>query len=101
MRNEKFRKALAEALGEFDELDAVILDNHDYDGSIIGVTEDGRLVYDLERMYAEFAKDEGCDIDEAVEWVEYNTLRALPYMGEKAPIILSVSKEEIMERYGD
>lgn len=101
MRNEKFRKALAEALGEFDELDAVILDNHDYDDSIVGVTEDGRLVYDLEKMYAEFAKDEGCGIDEAVEWVEYNTLRALPYMGEKAPIILSVSREEIMERYGD
>ena len=25
---------------------------------------------------------------EAVEWIEYNTIRALPYMGEDAPIIM-------------
>ena len=26
--------------------------------------------------------------DEAVEWIEHNTIRALPYMGEGTPIIM-------------
>ena len=26
--------------------------------------------------------------DEAVEWIEYNTIRALSYMGADAPIIM-------------
>jgi hypothetical protein len=26
--------------------------------------------------------------EEAIEWIDYNTIRALPYMGEKAPIIM-------------
>ena len=26
--------------------------------------------------------------EEAIEWIEYNTIRALPYMGEGAPIIV-------------
>jgi hypothetical protein len=25
---------------------------------------------------------------EAIEWIEYNTIRALPYMGPEAPIIV-------------
>lgn len=25
---------------------------------------------------------------DAIEWIDYNTIRALPYMGEKAPIIM-------------
>ena len=29
--------------------------------------------------------------DEAIEWVEYNVERALPYYGDKAPVILSVN----------
>ena len=31
---------------------------------------------------------EGFTIEEAVEWIEYNTIRALPYMEEGAPIIM-------------
>ena len=26
--------------------------------------------------------------EEVAEWIDYNTLRALPYMGEDAPLIL-------------
>ena len=26
--------------------------------------------------------------EEAIEWINYNTIRALPYMGDKAPIIM-------------
>lgn len=32
--------------------------------------------------------EEGFTDNEAVEWIETNTLRALPYMGDKAPIVM-------------
>ena len=102
MRNEKFRKALNAYVQDmqFDE-ETLILENHDYDNSIVGITEDGRLVYDFNKMVQEFMEDEDCDETEAIEWLEYNTLRALPYMGERAPIVVIENPESIMERYGD
>ena len=33
-------------------------------------------------------EDEGWSYDDAVDWIEYNTIRSLPYAGEKAPIIM-------------
>ena len=102
MKDVKFRAALDAYMQEmqFDE-ETLILDNHEYDKSIIGVTEDGRLIYDLEKMIQEFMEDEGCDETEAIEWLEYNTLRALPYMGDRAPIIIHENRESILEKYGD
>lgn len=102
MEDKKFRKAL-DALVEDQgiEEEVIRLDNHHYDKSIIGMTEDGRLIYSFELMVQEFMEDEGCDETEAIEWLEYNTLRALPYMGERAPIIMMESRESILEKYGD
>lgn len=102
MKDEKFRKAL-DAMVEDQgiEEEVLILDDHAYDKSIIGLTEDGRLVYDFDKMVKEFAEDEQCDELDAIEWLEYNTLRALPYMGERAPIVIMNNVESIMEKYGD
>ena len=102
MKDEKFRKAL-DAMVEDQgiEEEVLILDDHAYDKSIIGLTEDGRLVYDFDKMVKEFAEDEQCDELDAIEWLEYNTLRALPYMGERAPIVIMNNIESIMEKYGD
>lgn len=69
--------------------DAVVFDNHAYDGAIIGTTLDGRVIYSFNKMIEELMEDEGWSELEAIEWIEYNTLRALPYAGEKAPIIVS------------
>jgi hypothetical protein len=30
----------------------------------------------------------GWTMEESVEWIEYNTIRALPYFGDDAPIIV-------------
>ena len=102
MKDEKFIKAL-DAMVEDQgiEEEVLILDDHAYDKSIIGLTEDGRLVYDFDKMVKEFAEDEQCDELDAIEWLEYNTLRALPYMGERAPIVIMNNIESIMEKYGD
>ena len=69
--------------------DAIVFDNMSYDESIIGVTFDGRVIYDYDLMVCELMQDEECSHDEAVDWIEYNTLRSLPYGGDKAPLVMS------------
>lgn len=60
-----------------------------YDDALIGVTDDGRAVYDYELMVEWLMGTQGWFYEEAAEWVDYNTLRALPYMGGDAPIVMN------------
>ena len=64
------------------------LTNYDYETALIGVTGDGRTVYDFDKMVEWLIETEGFTDIEAIEWIEYNTVRALPYMGEDHPIIV-------------
>lgn len=66
----------------------VYLTNYSYDDALIGVSEDGRAIYDFEKMIEWLIKEEGWSAEEAIEWIEFNTIRALPYMGSGAPIIM-------------
>ena len=68
--------------------EAVILENYSYDDALIGVTEDGRAVYDFDKMVSWLMQREGWSRLEAVEWIEFNTIGALPYAGDQAPIII-------------
>lgn len=85
--NEDVRSELCE--------DAVVFDNPSFDNSIIGVTTDGKAVYDYEKMVAELMADDGVSEQEAIDWIEYNTIRAIPYAGEMAPIIMFTFKGDI------
>ena len=62
--------------------------NYSYDDALIGVSADGRAIYDYEKMIEWLMDEENWTDEEAVEWIEFNTLRALPYMGSDAPIIM-------------
>ena len=66
--------------------DVIIFDG--YDDAFIGVSEDGRAVYDYDLMVLWLIEHEGMTEDEAVDWISYNTIRSLPYVGEKAPIVM-------------
>lgn len=68
--------------------DAMVFVNPDFDDAIIGTTDDGRAVYSYSRMVECLVRDDGMTEDEAAEFIDYNTLRAIPYMGEKAPVIV-------------
>ena len=73
--------------------DSIVFDNYAYDNSIIGATLDGRVVYCYEYMVKELMNDNSwCEVD-AIEWLEYNTIRAIPYCGEKAPIVVYLDCE--------
>lgn len=59
-----------------------------FDDALIGVTTEGRAVYDYDLMIRTLISEEGMDYDEAVSWLEENTLLAIPNMGEKHPVVV-------------
>lgn len=68
--------------------EAIIFDSCSYDDALIGVTHDGRAVYDYDKMVAWLMRVDGFTEEAAIEWIEYNTLRAMEYAGPEGPIIL-------------
>lgn len=68
--------------------DVVIFSDFSYDDALIGVTEDNRAVYDFNKMVDWLMKEEDWSEEEAIEWIEYNTIRALDYMGDEAPVVI-------------
>ena len=66
---------------------AVIFSNPSFDKSIIGTTTDDRVVYSYDKMVAELMADEGIKMQEAIDWIDYNTIRALPYI-DRPPVIM-------------
>ena len=66
-----------------------MFESPDYENAIIGWDENsGRIIYDYEKMVECLMNEDGMEYDEAAEFIDYNTVRACPYMGERAPIIL-------------
>lgn len=85
--NQKIRDALCE-MGH-DE--AVIFDGPDFDEAIVGVTDDGRVIYNYDAMVRSLMDRDGISMEEAIDFIEYNTIRALEYpslTGDKPPIIM-------------
>jgi hypothetical protein len=70
------------------EEDTIVFDRPAFDNSIIGITTDGKAVYDYRKMVAELMADDEMSEEEAIDWIEYNSLRAIPYAGEMAPVVI-------------
>ena len=69
----------------------------DYDAALIGVTTDGQAVYDYDRMVGCLMDEDGMEELEAMEFIDYNTIRALPYAGSSAPVIIHLFDKEASE----
>lgn len=67
--------------------DAILFENPDYASAIIGLSEDGRVIYSYPLMISHLVDKDHMSEEDAVEFIDYNTIRALPYMGEMRPII--------------
>lgn len=80
MINEELRAELPEG--------AIILEGYAYDNSIVGITTDDRIVYDFYKMVEELSAEESWSEEDAMDWICCNTIRAIPYMGSQAPIIM-------------
>ena len=62
--------------------------NPSYETAIIGVNTDGRVIYDYELMVEYLIDNDNMTREEAVDYIDYNTIRSLPYVGYKAPIVM-------------
>lgn len=83
MNKEELKEFLAEAHPE-----SVFFENPSYETAIIGYSEDYRVIYEYNKMIEWLIKTDNMTEEEAREFISYNTIRALPYMGVFAPIIL-------------
>lgn len=68
--------------------DSIIFDNPSYDSAIIGVTTDGRVVYDYIAMIYDLMVSDSMSYEDALDFIEYNTIRSLLYCGSDAPIVM-------------
>ena len=79
---------VTERMCEMGYEDAGIFVDPDYAKAIVGYTDDGRVVYSYEGICQCLMDDNDMEWEEAMEFVDYNVVRTVPYMGERAPIII-------------
>lgn len=72
--------------------DIVIFENPSFDDALIGVSTDGQAVYIFEKMVECLMAEDGMSYEEAAEFIEYNTIRSLPYV-EFSPIVVYAIEE--------
>ena len=80
--------------------DAVVFDDPDYVDAYVGISHDGRVIYSYDRMIDCLIAEDGMTFDEAVEFIDYNTIRAIPYAGDRAPIVLYDDQDMVWDDYG-
>ena len=84
MINNELRDYIAE---EHEE--AVVFNVPSYDNAIVGLSDEGRVIYDYDLMIKELTEETALTEDEAIQYIDYNTIRTLPYIEEQVrPIIL-------------
>lgn len=70
--------------------EAVYFVNSNFEDALIGYTEEGRPVYDYWKMVDWLKNEEEISTDDAIDWIEYDVKRVLPYTGEYGPIIVEM-----------
>ena len=88
-----------EGVGKQIEIDkennSIIFDNPSFNSSIIGVSTDGRVVYDYNKMIKELSEEANMSVEEAAEFIEYNTIGSLPSSSLYFPIVIYKSEDII------
>jgi transcriptional regulator with XRE-family HTH domain len=68
--------------------DTIVFDSPSYVQAIIGISDQGRLIYSYDKMIDCLRLSDSLSVQEAIEFIDFNTIRALPYLGDKSPIIM-------------
>ena len=88
MINDEYERELEKKLLENGYEGVMFLTDYSYDDALVGVTTDKRAVYNYDAMVEWLINQEDFEDDiEAAEWIDYNTIRAIPYFGSTAPVI--------------
>ena len=88
---------ILEAAGfDIDDLEAegtILYRNPDFHTAIVGVTTDNHVVYDYNAMLAYLVVKEKMTVEEAMEWIDYNTLQTYSSTG-LMPIVMYPIKQD-------
>lgn len=101
--NDDLRRMIEETIGGYDDDEAILLlEGDEFAESAIGITTDHNVVYDYDIMVQSLAKayKEENDTEEdaimkAIEWIDYNTLRALPYMESQGNVPIIINRFDV------
>lgn len=72
-------KELKDLLNDLGYEETVVFENPSYLKAIIGISDDGALCYSYEKMVQCLMEEDKMEQEEAMEFIDYNTIRALPY----------------------
>ena len=75
-----------------------VFENYDYADAFIGMSDDGRAVYSYDKMIEWLMVNENLSYEDSVEWIDYNTMRALPYYPD-GPIVVYDVPEYMKDDY--
>ena len=78
---------IREAICDMGYDNAIMFDNPDYDRAVVGVSDDGRVIYDYYVMIECLMEADGMTHEEAMDFISYNTIRAAAYV-ENGPIVM-------------
>jgi hypothetical protein len=85
---------IKETLCEIGLENSVVFENPDYESAIVGFDYNSdRVIYDYDKMVEFLVTTYSMEPEEAVEFIDVNTIRSLSYMGEKGPIILKTIQD--------
>ena len=84
------QEELKEILTEMGYEDTILFENPSYCDAVIGISDTGQLCYSHEKMIQHLIKEDGMTEEDAMEFIDYNTARALPYCNPSSnrPIII-------------
>lgn len=90
MTNLDIKQQIADIVGDDQDVlnQIIILEGDEFANGFIGLSTDNRAVYAYDKLIDSLSRSNNWSTDEAIEWLEYNTIRSLPYLGDKAPIII-------------
>lgn len=60
----------------------------DFEEALVGYDTSRRAIYDYNKMIQVLKNRDGMTEEEAISWIDYNTIRTAEYLEGKAPIIL-------------
>lgn len=84
------RRKNRDILVEMGYEDSVVFENPAYDAAIIGVDTDRHVIYDFDKRIECLMEEEGMTYEEAVDFIDCNTIRALPYIPEHPHVMYRI-----------
>lgn len=93
------QKELEEFREERGLTNSLLFEDPSYDTACIGLSNDDRFIYSYDRMIMWLMENDDMSEEEAIDFISYNTERAIPYFekdGQKTPIICYDFPQELL-----